>query len=110
MSKNSRKRGSPHSRLRRKGAGLLAVAVIIISALSFYPSQDSPAPPQVEKAAPPASRFQPGEKWLQRAYLIDDLFHKVYTPCWEGANGAIGDAYLFAITHDSSLLRFHTVD
>lgn len=45
--------------------------------------------------------------WLSRAYAIDKLFHIVYTPGWEGANGAIGDAYLFAATHDSSLLRFH---
>ncbi len=53
--------------------------------------------------------FQPEEKWLKRAYLIDALFHKVYTAGWEGANGAIGDAHMFAITRDSSLLHFHTV-
>ena len=46
--------------------------------------------------------------WLKRAYAIDKLFHVVYTAGWEGANGAIGDAYLFAATRDSSLLRFHT--
>ena len=34
--------------------------------------------------------------WLQRARAIDELYHLVYTPCWEGAYGAIGDAYLFA--------------
>jgi hypothetical protein len=54
------------------------------------------------------SGYQPVEKWLQRSYLIDALFHKVYTAGWEGANGAIGDAHLFAITGDSTLLRFHT--
>lgn len=53
--------------------------------------------------------FVPEEKWLKRAYLIDALFHDVYTAGWEGANGAIGDAHLFAVTRDSSLLRFHTV-
>jgi len=58
----------------------------------------------------PAAPYRPTEKWLQRAYAIDELFHRVYTPCWEGAYGAIGDAYLFAATRDSSLLRFHTVD
>ena len=48
--------------------------------------------------------------WIERAYLIDELFHTVYTPCWEGAYGAIGDAYLFEAVHDSALLRFHSID
>ncbi len=48
--------------------------------------------------------------WIQRTEAIDELFHYVYTPCWEGAYGAIGDAYLFAVDHDSSLLRFHLID
>lgn len=48
--------------------------------------------------------------WIQRTKAIDALFHIVYTPCWEGAYGAIGDAYLFATTHDSSLMQFHLVD
>jgi hypothetical protein len=47
--------------------------------------------------------------WLQRAYAIDVLFHQVYTSCWEGAYGAIGDAHLFAVTGDSALLRFYSV-
>lgn len=49
------------------------------------------------------------DKWVQRTYLIHEQFRKVYTAGWEGANGAIGDALLFAVTKDSSLLRFHTV-
>lgn len=51
----------------------------------------------------------PSDKWLARAQAIDRRFHDVYTPCWEGANGAIGDAYLFARTRDTSLLTFHLV-
>ena len=47
---------------------------------------------------------------IERAYAIDGLFHRVYLPTWEGANGAIGDAHLFATTGDSSLLRFHTIE
>ena len=42
--------------------------------------------------------------------LVDELFHEVYTPGWEGAYGAIGDAYLFAATGDSALLRFHSAE
>jgi hypothetical protein len=53
--------------------------------------------------------YQPTEKWLQRAYLVSKLYQSVYTPGWEGAYGAIGDAYLFAVTKDSALLRFHTI-
>jgi hypothetical protein len=52
--------------------------------------------------------YQPEGTWLRRAYDIDRLFHKVYTAGWEGANGAIGDAHLFAVTGDSALLRFHS--
>ncbi len=55
-----------------------------------------------------ASSFEPEGEWLRRAYAIDRQFHEVYTAGWEGANGAIGDAHLFAITGDSALYRFHT--
>lgn len=48
------------------------------------------------------------EQTVKRTYAIDQLFYRVYTPGWEGANGAIGDAHLFAVTRDSSLLRLHT--
>ena len=47
--------------------------------------------------------------WTERAVAVSNQFHKVYTPCWEGAYGAIGDACLFALTGDSSLFRFHIV-
>jgi hypothetical protein len=45
---------------------------------------------------------------VQRAYAIDRLFRQVYTPGWQGANGAIGDAYLYAATGDQSLLYSFT--
>ncbi len=47
----------------------------------------------------------PAKKWIDRTYQIGKQFYKVYTPAWEGANGAIGDAYLYRVTKDSSLLR-----
>jgi hypothetical protein len=43
--------------------------------------------------------------WIDRAYKIEQKFYTVYTAGWEGANGAIGDAFLFRATHDSSILR-----
>ncbi|MBI2429787.1 MAG: hypothetical protein HYV29_13530, partial [Ignavibacteriales bacterium] len=48
---------------------------------------------------------QPENKWIERTYLIQKKFYEVYNAGWEGANGAIGDAYLFHATNDSSLLR-----
>ncbi len=56
----------------------------------------------------PDSPPQSDNKWINRSYLIAKQFYKVYTPGWEGANGAIGDAYLFRATNDSSLLRQYT--
>ncbi|MCK9409726.1 MAG: glycoside hydrolase family 76 protein [Bacteriovoracaceae bacterium] len=47
----------------------------------------------------------PKNKWIDRSYHIGKRFYQVYTPGWEGANGAIGDAYLFRATNDSSLLN-----
>ncbi len=68
--------------------------------------------PATSTAAPDtaALRDEPHELWLARAYRIDKSFHRVYTPNWQGAYGALGDAYLFAATHDSALLRFHMVE
>jgi hypothetical protein len=45
--------------------------------------------------------------WIERSLAIGSQFQRVYTPGWEGANGAIGDAYLFAITKDSTLLNLY---
>ncbi|MDH7515547.1 MAG: glycoside hydrolase family 76 protein [Bacteroidota bacterium] len=56
---------------------------------------------------PVADVYRPSDPWVQRAYMIRDLYEKKYVPGWEAANGAIGDAYLFAVTGDSALLRFH---
>jgi hypothetical protein len=49
------------------------------------------------------------ERIVKRAYAIDGLFYQVFTPAWEGANGAIGDAHLYAATQDPSLLHQYTV-
>lgn len=94
------------------GIAAVIVAIILYSLMKQEKHGNGPTPFQSTPADPIGTRstYQPTEKWLQRAYAIDQLFHYVYTPCWEGANGAIGDAYLFTATHDSTLLRFHLVD
>jgi hypothetical protein len=93
--------------------GGIAVVSVLLAALLLVVAIRIPSPPPPsgrDSAHPPAATvYRPTEKWLQRAYAIDLLFHQVYTPCWEGAYGAIGDAHLFAVTGDSALLRFYTV-
>lgn len=84
---------------------LLGIALLVL--LLRSPSSQQGAEHQALRPSLPAV---PTEKWLQRAYAIDALFHQVYTPCWEGAYGAIGDAHLFAVTRDSALLRFYTLE
>lgn len=87
-------------------AGIVLVAVLLLSRQSPPPSNSSGALPAKPQRGP-----GPGSgKWVERAYAVDALFHAVYTPCWEGAYGAIGDAYLFAATGDSSLMQFHLAD
>ncbi len=48
------------------------------------------------------------DQTVRRAYAIDKLFREVYTPGWQGANGAIGDAYLYAATGNQALLYSFT--
>ena len=88
------------------GGGVLFVLAILYAVGAFsWMSSDGNAQRDMREDT---ASFQPKEKWMQRAYAIDKLFHEVYTAGWEGANGAIGDAHLFALTADSALLRFHT--
>ena len=84
---------------------VLLSGLVLIAAVVFFlfKKKETTVP-----IAPTTPAFAPTERWLQRAYAVDKLFHQVYTPGWEGAYGAIGDAYLFAATNDSALLRFHT--
>ncbi len=93
--------------------GIAGIALLVLAAafLVVNPARDSP-PARLAKSEAGGGSHQPlpTDLWLQRAYLIDRLYHQVYTPGWEGAYGAMGDAYLFAATHDSALLRFHFVE
>jgi hypothetical protein len=88
------------------------VLVVTCTAGTLYiltrsPDPPSPRPPLpgIESSRTPAAITG----WTERALAVTNLFHNVYTPCWEGAYGAIGDAYLFALTGDSSLFKFHVI-
>jgi len=85
--------------------GLLLLVAALYAAGVFDSSGDAGRDNRIRDIA--ESTYQPDERWLRRSYDIGRLFHKVYTAGWEGANGAIGDAHLFAITGDSALLRYH---
>lgn len=113
MSKRDTTREEKPALWRSDALRLPAIAVVLMALFYFYVNYRSTPerPAAVQKASPvQPQRYHPTEKWLQRAYAIDDRYHDVYTPCWEGAYGAIGDAYLFAATYDSSLFRFHLID
>jgi hypothetical protein len=88
------------------GVLLVGALLVAFNAKSWFSSTE--VKPAIEQN--PHNRALYNTVWLQRALLIDEQFRRVYSAGWEGANGAIGDAYLFAATGDSSLLRFHTVE
>lgn len=106
MSKKHREhtRNDNTRRPANKTRFLLAAAVILAAAAYIFFPKDEIT--HVPTPAPQAG-FQPTELWTKRAYDVMKLFHQVYTPGWEGAYGAIGDAYLFALTNDSSIYHYH---
>mgnify|MGYP001258051483 CR=1 FL=1 len=95
---------------------LVGLIVVVIAIVSIWKStykatvENSETQSDIPQSKNETENVQPIEKWIERAKAVDVLFHTVYTPCWEGAYGAIGDAYLFAVTKDSALLRFHTIE
>jgi hypothetical protein len=121
MARSNKPKSNPEPKLQRKGRigkltfaiGMMTIIVIVVIARVFnhrYYSHPVTLSKPETNSPQPIVNSSPQYTWLQRAYAVDALFHDVYTPCWEGAYGAIGDAYLFAATNDSSLLRFHIVD
>jgi hypothetical protein len=88
----------------------LSGAALLLAFLVWYRfMRNEPGNPMVSPEASDETT-QVRELWISRARAVSHRFHDVYTPCWEGAYGAIGDAYLFAASNDSSLLQFHLVD
>lgn len=87
--------------------GVLALAAIIYF-LARSPSNDSKSEPlwpvqkETSVVLTPSAIF---DETVRRANVIDGKFLQVYTPGWEGANGAIGEAYLYAATGNVNLLN-----
>ncbi len=93
-------------RSRLRWRWIASVAVVAAAALVYviaHRSSGVAAPP----SAPDRTASSDISGWPARALAVSRTFRAVYTPCWEGAYGAIGDAYLFAATGDSGLYRFH---
>ena len=89
---------------------ILIIFPVLIGAVALYFLLLRPSPPQSPSAKTETTQTLPQlTGWTERAQAVSRLFHRVYTPCWEGAYGAIGDAYLFALTGDSGLFKFHIV-
>jgi hypothetical protein len=116
MTKRKKKQSSDGERANRHGSPRpsrlpFALAAIVLAAAGWYFLRPSPSPPHAPSRPPVSS--EPAVEiagWTGRAEAVSRQFHRAYTPCWEGAYGAIGDAYLFAATGDSSLLRFHLME
>lgn len=95
---------------------LIGIIVVVITIIFIWKSTDkravknSETQTDIQQSKQLTGKPKPIEKWIVRAKAVDEQFHTVYTPCWEGAYGAIGDAYLFTVTKDSALLRFHTIE
>lgn len=86
--------------------GAIALAVIIFF-LARSPRIDSksesvePVQKETPSAVKPEAMF---DETVRRANAIDEKFERVYTAGWEGANGAIGEAHLYAATGSADLL------
>ena len=89
---------------------VVIISVVIISSLRKPEITRVSDTARKDSASGLENNLSMKDKWISRTNAIDKLFHEVYTPCWEGAYGAIGDAYLYAVTNDPSLLKFHLVE
>ena len=89
--------------------GSIATLAVVVLSYSLFVGGSSGDEHKTLRSGNEESRQQLSTRELfnqtvQRTYAIDKLFRQVYTAGWQGANGAIGDAYLFAATGDQSLL------
>ena len=118
MSRQHKRKRSPspknniesHSHRRRAVLGVLgflALAVLVYVVLKVQLSgMDQTTTSQASAAGSKVEvLFQ---NTVKRTYAIDKSFRRVYSAGWEGANGAIGVAHLFAATGDQGLLYSFT--
>ncbi len=110
---------APVARVARRRYRLpltVAASAVLLAAVYLFLDNPPPKDPAAEGPSGPGpartdlAGASAAERWIGRARLVSNKFHEVYTPCWEGAYGAFGDARLFEVTGDSALLRFHLIE
>jgi hypothetical protein len=93
-------------------AGVCLLAVLVVASIlakeNLFGAKKESLPVIQKETSPEISTSKLFQSTVQRAYAIDRLFHQVYNAEWEGANGAIGDAFLYAATRDKNLLSLYT--
>ncbi len=92
----------------------LVVGGIVLAAAIYFIIHHQEEPPRsdavrgIESDQPvnltPEGQFK---VTVERAVEIDAQFQRVYNAAWEAANGAIGEAFLYAATGDMSLLNVY---
>ena len=110
MTKSSNKKKRPQPAVSRTMLFVCAGITIAVAAFVFLRDKTPSSESDHRSQSKPSTSYMPTELWLQRAYAVKTVFQQVYTPGWEGAYGAMGMAYMFAVTGDSALLRFHTIE
>ena len=91
---------------------VISVGVIALVAIIYFlarsPRVDSKSgsmEPVQQETPSTVQRKANFDETVRRASAIEKKFQRLYTPAWEGANGAIGEAYLFAATGNENLLN-----
>lgn len=82
-----------------------AATIVLINLLSAFCLPGLTIARQDQKQPGPLQLL---EQTIKRAYAVNPQFYRAFTPGWEAANAAIGNAHLFAVTHDSSILKLYT--
>jgi hypothetical protein len=85
----------------------IVLAAVYVLATQYFSATKNESPPPMTNIQHQDS-LNLFDRTVQRAYAIDVLAHQLYNNEWEGATGAIGDAYLYAATGDSRLLELYT--
>ena len=101
-----------HSKILPIGLAVIVLTAIVYLLITNHLFETKTEPPRIVQKEEP-SGLKPEDVYritVQRAYAIDVKFQQVYNAAWEGANGAIGEAHLYAATGDPNLLKRYMND
>ncbi|MGA9407131.1 MAG: hypothetical protein WBW71_08365 [Bacteroidota bacterium] len=92
------------------GAGVIVLVAAAYFLVSNHSFETKTEPSQIVRKEEQVA-LRPEDAYsitVRRAYAIDVKFQQVYNAAWEAANGAIGEAFLYAATGDPNLLKRYT--